>query len=506
MRRCHGLTQVLTRLPRHGASWPSRRLFERRVLRFVFSFALVVPVLAGVTGASASRNAGAVQPGQRLEIDISNNANGGTGKTTMGEPEISQNPLNRGDLFIVWNTFAYPASTGGSSPVPNPCGGAVSHDRGITWQFETVPLTPGNPAGNLCADGVTAWGPDGTLYAGGIVTTKTSFHPAPCNPGEIVFAGVCLLVQGYDAIVRSTDGGQTWSAPARTMGSAVNGPFTFVGGNPQNTFDRPFLAVDQSTGTIYATGHNIADHETFVTASADGGQSFGTIYAADSPTYPSNGLPGGTIAAAHGVLAVAYTAASAPNATCPCVIFETSTDGGATFSRHVVPVMNAVSIPRPFVAADPATPGRFALTVFDSTGTKNQVYVTDDYGQTWHGPTDVGEAPPNLQFKPWLSFGPSGQLALVWRTWHGTPGTSPYDVWAAVGRDEGANGAVFTAPVKVSSVAAPYPPLNPGGGGDDFSFILADNQYVHVGWGDSRSGRTEAWYGRISLPTFKGQG
>jgi NADPH2:quinone reductase len=34
----------------------------------------------------------------------------------------------------------------------------------------------------------------------------------------------------------------------------------------------------------------------------------------------------------------------------------------------------------------------------------------------------------------------------------------------------------------------------------------ADNKYVHVGWGDSRSGFTQVWYGRIPLPTFEGQG
>jgi hypothetical protein len=417
----------------------------------------------------------------------------------MGEPEISQNPLNRDDLFMDWNTFGYPSPLSGGA-VANPCGGAVSHDHGATWQSAPVPLSN-------CADAVTAWGPDGTLYAGGIDATNVLIDgPPPCPPGYINF-GICIQPQGYDAIVTSKDGGQTWSAPSKTMGSSVNGPFTFVGGMPFNTFDRPFLSIDQSTNTVYATGHNIADHETFVTSSTDDGMTFGTIYAADSPTYPSNGLPGGTIAAANGVLAVAYTAASAPGTTsCPCVIFETSTDNGATFTRHVVPTVNAAATPRPFVAADPTGRGRFALTIFDSTGTLNQVYTTSDSGQTWHGPTDVGETPPNQQFKPWLSYSPSGQLALVWRTYHGTPGTAPYDVWTAVGRVHGSNGAVFSSPVRVSSVAAPYPSQNPGGGGDDFSFVLADNQYVHVGWGDSRNGRTEAWYGRISLPTFKGGG
>ena len=94
---------------------------------------------------------------------------------------------------------------------------------------------------------------------------------------------------------------------------------------------------------------------------------------------------------------------------------------------------------------------------------------------------------------------------LVSRTAQGSPTTAPYDVWAAVGRDQGNNGPVFSAPVRVSSQTGAYP-AGSGGGGDDYSFILADNKYVHVGWGDSRSGFTQVWYGRIPLPNFAGQG
>jgi hypothetical protein len=143
------------------------------------------------------------------------------------------------------------------------------------------------------------------------------------HPGSILFANLRLLVTGYDALVHSTDSGQTWSPVARPMGSQSVGPFPFApgSGNPAGTFDRPWVRVDQSTNTVYASGANIADHERFVTASTDDGQSFGTIYAVDSPDYPSGGNPSGTIDAANGVLAVGYTAASAPNATCPCVIF-----------------------------------------------------------------------------------------------------------------------------------------------------------------------------------------
>jgi len=430
-----------------------------------------------------------------LEIDISANAS----TSTMGEPEIALNPRNPNNLFIDWTTFAYPPGPTAPPGVTYACGGMFSMDGGVSWQAAPVTL-------NNCADAVAAFGTDGTLYAGGIAVV--GIQTVPCGtPGSIDFAGTCIAIQAADTLLRSTDSGQTWSAPVKMMGSASAGTFDFAAGsgNPKDTFDRPWIVVDQSTNTLYAAGHNLVDHEGFVTASTDDAQSFGPIYAIDSPDYPSGGLFGGNIAAAKGVLAVAYTASSAPGATCPCVIFETSTDHGATFTRHVVPVVDAAAPPRPFVAANPIGKGTFALTIFDSTGTENQVYVTDDFGTTWQGPAQVGEAPANPRFKPWISFAPSGQIALVWRTLHGTSITSdPYDVWAAVGRYDGGNGVVFSAPVAVSSVAAPYPPLSEGGGGDDFSFVIADRTFVHVGWGDSRNGPTQTWYGRIPLSTFKG--
>jgi hypothetical protein len=468
------------------------------------SLAIAIPVVtvAMVSASAAPDTNGnnSATAKSELEMDIS-----GNGSTFVeGEPEIAVNSANSSNLLIDWTTFTY-------DPFFSPTGrtatdAAVSNNGGQSWQPVDLGLN-GGPFGS--GDAVTAAGPDGTLYAGsGAETAVTA--PGPVGG---------FTIHGQDLVTRSTDGGKTWSPAVVTMGSdamGINNPrFVAGSGTPADTFDRPWLTVDQSTGTVYATGHNIVDHEGFVTASIDQAQSFGPIYAIDSDEYPqsSSGLSG-TTAAARGVLAVAYTASAAAGAVCPCVIFETSTDQGATFSRHVVPVVNASSSPEPFLAADPVGRGRFALTILDATGTENQVYTTDDYGQSWQGPTLVGEAPANQRFKPWLSYGPSGQLALMWRTLHSD---HSYDVWAAVGRQEGQRGAAFTAPLRVSSVAAPYPAHCSLGGlfgpttcfGDDFSFITTDHQYVHVGWGDSRNvpadGGVQTWYARIPLAAFKGQ-
>ena len=373
-----------------------------------------------------------------LEADLSGNGS----NFLAGEPEIAVNPVHPGNLFIDYTVFPVPTLLTSPNP-PHPCGGLVSRNDGLSWQPAFVPL-------EACSDAIATFGPDGALYAGGIVTTNSSLVPCT-TPGSIPFGPVCILVTGYDALLRSTDSGQTWSNPLQVIGSTTIAPFPFapLSGNPVGTFDRPFVVVDQSTGIVYFSSQNIANHERFVTASNNGGQSFGMIYAVDSPTYPQAPTSASNIVAANGLLAVAYVASQAPGATCPCLIFETSADLGAAFTRHVVPLVNASSALHPFVAANPVGQGRFALTVFDSTGTKNQVYVTAELwpdlaqGQRWSERT-----PRTRASSPSISY---GRLRPARAGVENPPQRWQHRcvVCGALGRDEGRNGlAIQHAPTR----------------------------------------------------------
>jgi hypothetical protein len=493
------------------------------------SFGVGAPVLATVLLAGG-QSANAVPPSSAFQVQITSNPTG----FSSGEPEIAINPTNPDNLFIDHATFAVPPG-GGIPPLTSPppahsCGGYVSMNRGVSWQPGFLPFAPqANPFApndpsqvvwpSRCEDGVAAFGPDGTLYAGGDATIGEAVAGlevnGKCPPNSAASpetGGLCLQLPGDDPFARSTDGGKTWTQLPYPIGSQGYGLGTAFGGSgfdfapgsgdPIDTYDRPFMAVDQSTGSVYVSSQNILDHERFVTVSTNEGDSWGPIYAVDSPTYPQTGF-GSNIAVQNGVLAVSYAAAAAPGGcAATCLVFETSTDFGATWNRNIVPLVNAQNPPSAFLAADPTGKGRFALQVFDSTGTVNQIYTTRDFGATWQGPTNVTEPGGHVHFKPWLSFGPSGQLALVWRTWEGTPNlsTTPYDVFVAVGRVQGANGAVFSSPMELGSPAAPF---GTGGGGDDFSQVQVDNQYVHAVWGDSRSGLTQVEYSRIPLSAFK---
>ena len=128
---------------------------------------------------------------------------------------------------------------------------------------------------------------------------------------------------------------------------------------------------------IYVPGTGLAGdperRQTFVRASRDNGNTWGLIYAYDSPDYPQAAFGAARPASAHGVLAATYIAGSAPantGAECPCLVFAASRDDGRTFDRHIVRsalpkqrgfVEGMGPPPLPMVAADPSEPGRFAV-------------------------------------------------------------------------------------------------------------------------------------------------
>jgi hypothetical protein len=423
-----------------------------------------------------------------------------------GEPEVAVNPRNPNNLVyvatkigdtptcimsgnpncqtiptlfgpqpagLINNVLDFPTSAGFS-----PNGINVSFDRGRTWKSVTVPTIPppfpdtGPLMGGDPAITVT---PNGTFVFSEDVVNFTTALPTPPPSGSIARdAGIAVSV--------STDGGQTWSTPVLS-GTAA---------------DRDFMTVDASTGTIYlesgagqlGTGStlnpnapNTGPAGRFVVASNDGVHW-------TTPQFLGAGISGPYISAANGVFATG--GGSATPTLCggapACELFQTTTNAGMTWSQHVIP-NSSDSSDGLLVAADPTTPGHFTVGYLNKLNTRLVVWQTRDYGNTWSGPTAVSDDSSftKVLWKPWIAYSADGTLGLMWRTWHGSPNTSPYSVSAAISDDGGAS---FTTPLQVSdgNSAAPYPGLPPiRTFGDDFSFITFSKQAAFVAWADWRT-------------------
>jgi hypothetical protein len=480
-----------------------------------------------------------------------------------GEPIVFVNPKDHNNIIVTAMATLNHLPTG-ESPIPkdHPGSGdlrvkefsvpdgsrtdiAITRDGGKTWTIGEDNFRKLLKK-NRCADSFAGAGPDGTLYMGCLAYINLGAADFDLGWGP---DGSPRRRHGSSAIAWSTDKGKTWSNPVTVHPTQPQTPSLYPPNvhpvfEESSPYDRPFFVADASTGTIYIsasgaaytvdpatvprpkvdpslpgkgyTGQppaSVTRRRTFVRASHDQGRTWGAvIYPMDSDEYPGSRAG---FSAAYGNLAVAYTASKVPrsvNADCPCTVFGTSRDDGKTFEYKIVPPLpgeRAAEGPGGGVmlSADPSKEGGYALA--RQAGQTIQVVVTRDGGRTWSEPVVAARVPEGVRFgHRAMKYSPKGDLALIWKAMY--PGGETYgpnsakigrfDVWSSLSRD---GGKVFKT-VRVSHEVSPPYILERSNFlfGDDLSSVDVDDQYVHVVWGDNRSGFQGTWYGRVPLGAY----
>jgi hypothetical protein len=388
----------------------------------------------------------------------------------------------------------------------------TSFDGGKIWQRATIPL-PAKDHPTLLGIGDPSVGvsPDGTFYI--------SFDNMDWgNPDD-------TLPAGGIGVVKSTDGGKTWSHPV-------------LAGTPM---DGPKIAVDPNDGMIYANSSTVLGPLSTGNANAPRGD-LSTRWIASSKdgihwTKPQPAGGQAWVSAAHGIVAAAFKTTGqkgmfgdANNEICgsaptPCVVFETSKDSGATWDRHFLPPEAAASSGDgpgggPILAADPSRSGHFALALQMNNNKAFAVYETRDSGKTWNVPVTFADDPTKRHYHVAMNYSPNGILGLVWQTQQptdtppaanaeagagaagGPPGSlpQPFNVWAIISLD---GGKTFSAPLEVSGGTSPAPQGGPFGAGDDYACIALDRDTAFVGWADWRLGERQGFFNAIKLSEFK---
>ena len=189
---------------------------------------------------------------------------------------------------------------------------------------------------------------------------------------------------------KSTDGGTTWT------GTTLSG----------TACDGPKIVADLSDGRIYeASSGSLGSRSTlnpsdplvfpdspndrYVSSTTDGAtwttpHGMGGLDTSVSPAaYRSGG--GGQMSAANGTIAVAFRSTSTfacsffVGTSSPCLVFQSSTDAGATWTRHAVTNAATTILSAVMTAADPSTPGHYTVGGLNSS---NQfvTYQTTDSG------------------------------------------------------------------------------------------------------------------------------
>src|SRR5262249_31855500 len=130
---------------------------------------------------------------------------------------------------------------------------------------------------NGVGDPIEASGPDGSLYAGGVLAHTTSPGPPPFN---------FTVPQGAIAVARSANSGRSFGPISAVFSDQELQGMVSRGMNPKgipalgvNPFDRPWIAADQSTGAVYVS--TTAHPQRYVTVSHDKARTWGRIEALD---------------------------------------------------------------------------------------------------------------------------------------------------------------------------------------------------------------------------------
>jgi hypothetical protein len=469
---------------------------------------------------------------------------------SSGEPEIGVDPKNPRHLAIIEFSVGshnrpaysfnpidiadmakdYEASSGNVGRV------MLSTDGGNHWIARPPPVYGMKGTQRIGGgDPYLVYGPGGELYLGAEVGTPPDDPKTPLAD---------TMQQAYVKVAVSTDGGKTFSSPQ-------------AAGTP---LDRPWITADSHTGTVYtassgplnvATGiHNVpgadAPNDRWLVAWKPRLAAKSEPRRIGGPDF--SGATGSTITAAHGIVAATFVlggaapgagsaggppaprpvpaslqevvkgAVTACSMQAPCLFFETSADEGIHWTRHYVPVDGGFSpSQRANVAADPGREGHYAIAVVNPAQTNFIVLTTHDSGASW-SQVALPQGPGGVKFKQWMAFGPSGVVGIVWKDRRDdlTPARQPgqgegaganrvfeaaFDVYAAISCD---GGSTWNAPVRVNAETSPAGVP----GEDDLAYIVLDDKYAHMVWGDRRlqskitnvpggMGGVQAFYGRL---------
>ena len=404
-----------------------------------------------------------------------------------GEPSIAVNPRNPKNIVLTFlANIGYGFYGVESGHVPTDprireqtmqgCDVLVTFDAGKHWRRSELPVSSFtiDPTHPNCSDTLVTFDDKGVAYVVGSAFQFPTF----------------AVGQGDFRMIRSTDGGRTWSTPSvvsPTILSPGADPAQWQGARFYD--DREFMALDRSTGTIYVNGtqgratFGAQGNTEYLVASKDGGRTWGDAIAVGDASAVQP-------AAAFGTVMFTSPPPQGAQRECTCTDVVVSTDGAKTVNRYptLIPGSTGVLVGNGSTVADPRTPGRFVIVTV--VGNELWVYRTTTGGRRW-GKTATIAVPGRGASKIWLDWSRQGVLGLGWRA---TTSGGAYRFYGAVSYDAGRSWDVKRIGRGDSSA-------NEGVwvAGDDTSAIWLTDDHFYATWGDWRGGALHTWWGGFAL-------
>lgn len=383
---------------------------------------------------------------------------------------------------------------------------ALAVDPGSSYVYQLTTRYDGPAPCNRCAgpwivfrrssDGGATWQPDQFL------TPYRKAHNDPqievANDGTIYAAWLNDYVPGVK-FVKSSDHGDTWSAPITLTGK----------GKKPNWSDKPILAISPDGRDVYVA-FNASD--SYVAASHDYGATFSKPVKTNNDSrywFHSGGAvaPNGDVYFAATDFSQDYTGDSH-------IDVLKSINGGASWTTTRVdssrqmpdcPWAEGCSLgffgPSAALAIDRQATLMIAYNAGDSPGAPQRMYVrTSTDGVHWSARQEVSNGSPNVNNAfPALASGPApGDFRLAWQD-DRNGSTTAWNTWYRRTTSSGLN---WSAAVRVSDLGSGAPYKNPNGYafpyGDYFEIAVDASGTAHIVWGEGSSytGPGGSWYTR----------
>ncbi len=408
----------------------------------------------------------------------SQNTNLSSGSVFDGEPYLAVNPTNNQHLTVAWmgyellNNIAIQVRT--------------SNDGGLSWS--PVNFLPHVLPGNTSADPFVGYDSDGRSYI-----TFIDYQP-DASAGAVY-------------IVRSEDGGMTWTTPVSIID---------VDADPgEYAIDRPWTAIDNSggihDGNIYVCTKPApwepAPNAAYLIRSTDHGATWEPWQFLDSPGFSiGNAIKGPMAVPAvqqDGSVYIIYPAWEPSENLLPRFVLAKSSDGGNTFNyAEIIESSETISDTLPKlgynIQCDPSDNNHISF-IYIAPGTGDQdVFVLDTYdgGNSWTEPYRVNQdAEGNgiMQDLIWAAYNANGDLLITWRD-RNAGGVSGYATDTEIlGSIRRKGETVFGPALNLSSEVVPHDAIL-NGNGNDFMCAAFVADTIYAAWGDVRSGALNIWF------------
>jgi hypothetical protein len=450
----------------------------------------------------------------------------------QNETALAVNPTNHDNWIGGANDYSGPIILDGRAQ--SSCGFYSTEDSGQTWSGGLLPTQPGYTGGG---DPSIAFDGAGNAYFACLNFELTP--PAFSLEDSAIF------------VFKSTDGGQTFGAPTELV-SSTSSP---------GAHDKEFIAVGALTGKVYVAWVHPGANNVRFAGSDDGAATF------DAPAPSSNvfvndpenaGNQGPVIAT------VPFSNPEGPDSEGVYVawmdldndriLFDRSTDGGATFGDDVVVEGSVVQFPlrpvgsgsgvsnRPSLVGEFGDPvenpeSAFRVNSFPSMDAcKNQlspyfghlyiVYAdnrfgdgdvffkrSEDGGETWPGRftrriNDDAQGNGKDQFFPWVSVDENCKVNISFYDRRDDPANLRFHLYFAHSTD---SGATFSPNARVSTASSTNAQFLGGFVGDYLqnAATIAGNAAFHHDldramtlWMDTREGAQDAYAGMLLQTQF----